>query len=127
MLLTVIYLTSSQNYNIMKLTAMTSYLDFLIIIIYNYANFWDNITKHQVNLYSFTDNSDYTLFSTDVTVKDYIKFDISADKIIMSMLLYSCVFKHMNNMSKYFYDVDKDSFENDIWDYKVLLQTDTVE
>ena len=126
MLLTTVCLTSSQNYSIMKLTAMTSYLDFLIITVYNYTDFWSNITEHQVNLYSFTDNSECTLFSTNITFKDYIKFDVSADKIIMSISLYSHVFKQINDMSKYFHDVDENFFENDIWNYKILLQTNAV-
>ena len=126
MLLTAACPASLQNYNTMKLTAMAPYLDFLIIMAYNYADSWGNITGHQANLYPFTDNSGCTSFSTDVTVKNYVKFDVPADKIVMSMLLYSCAFEQTDDMSEYFYDVGEDSFENSIWDYKVLPQTGAV-
>ena len=106
---------------------MAPYLDFLIITVFNYADSWGNITEHQANLYSFTDNSECTLFFTNVTFKDYVKLSVPADKIVMSMLLYSHAFEQMNDMSESFHDVDEDFFENSIWDYKVLLQTGAVE
>ena len=106
---------------------MTPYLDFLIITVYNYTDSWGNITEYYVNLYSFTDNLGCTLFSTNVTFKEYTKLSVPADKIVMSMSLYSRAFKQMNNMSEYFYDVDEGFFENSIWDYKILLQISAVE
>ena len=43
------------------------------------------------------------------------------------MSLYDCVFQQTDSMKKSFHSISKDSFEKNIWDYKVLSQTDTVE
>ena len=111
----------------MKLTAMAPYLDFLVIMAYDYAGSWGNITGHQANLYPSTDNPGCTPFSTDVTVKDYVKFGVPADKIVMGMPLYGRAFEQTDSMGEYFYGVGEGSFENGIWDYKVLPQTGAVE
>lgn len=127
MLLTVVSLADSLNYNKWKLDCMTPYLDFFNIMTYNYADFFSTVTAHQSNLYSSPNNFQSTSFSTNVAIKDYVRADVSVHKINLSMSLYGRAFQQTNNMRQLFHGVGEDSFEKRIWDYKVLPLSSVIE
>jgi chitinase len=127
MLLFIVVSADSQNYKKLKLADMTIYLNFFNIMTFDYVDFCDIVAAHQINIYScIKNNSRFTSFFTDAVINDYINADVSIKKINLSMSLYDRVFQRTNDMRRSFHDVDEDSFEKRIWDYKDLSQADVV-
>ncbi len=56
---------------------MISYLNFLNVMTYDYAEFFDTVTAHQTNLYSSIYNdSRSTPFFTNAAIKYYVNADV---------------------------------------------------
>ncbi|KAH8164499.1 hypothetical protein CIB48_g3755 [Xylaria polymorpha] len=99
-LLSVALPAGPDNYNKMKLSQMNAAgVDQFNMLSYDYAGSWDTTAGHQANLYSDPSHPTDTPFSTDAALKAYIAAAFSG--------------------------IGSGSWENGIWDYKVLPRSGT--
>ncbi|KAK8078842.1 glycoside hydrolase family 18 protein [Apiospora phragmitis] len=119
-LLTAAVPAGPQNYANMRLADMNQYLDTFNLMAYDYAGSFSDATGHQANLYPSPANAKATPFSTDRAVTDYIAAGVPAGKIVMGMPLYGRAFEGTEGAGQPFSGIGEGSWEQGIWDYKVL-------
>lgn len=115
-----------DNYNKLKLSAMNAAgVDQFNMLAYDYAGAWDTTAGHQANLYADPANPLDTPYSTDAAVKAYIAAGVPANKITLGLPLYGRAFESTDGLGKPYTGVGSGSWENGIWDYKVLPRSGT--
>ncbi|TGJ80710.1 hypothetical protein E0Z10_g8056 [Xylaria hypoxylon] len=114
------------NYSKMKLSAMNSAgVDQFNMLSYDYAGSWDTTAGHQANLYADPAHPLNTPFSTDAAIKAYIAAGIPANKITLGLPLYGRAFESTSGLGQPYSGIGSGSWENGIWDYKVLPRSGT--
>ena len=109
-----------DKYNILKMKEMDAYLDAWHLMAYDFSGSWSTVTGHDANLYPSKTLPESTPYSTDKAVGDYIKAGVAAAKIVIGVPLYGRSFAATEGMGKKFSGVGEGSWENGVWDYKVL-------
>lgn len=119
-LLTVAVSASPEQYKLLDIKAMDSYIDSWHLMAYDYAGSWDTTTGHQANIYSSTSNAASTKFNSDQAIDDYIDAGVAPEKIILGMPLYGRSFLDTNGMGDTFDGTGPGSIDPGVWLYRDL-------
>ncbi|KAK9486458.1 glycoside hydrolase superfamily [Lipomyces starkeyi] len=103
-----------QNYiSMLDIAGMDQYLSFWNLMGYDFAGSWSTVAGNQANIYGGD-------VSVDAAVSSYIAAGVAKNKIIVGMPLYGRAFVGTDGPGTSFTGVGGGSYEDGIWDYKVL-------
>ena len=125
-LLTIACPAGPDHYNVLPLPQMLPYLSFLNLMAYDYAGSFSSHTAHQANIHSSHSHPQTTPFSTSAAVHHYTLHGIPAHKILLGMPLYGRAFANTKGIGHSFQGTGKGSWEQGVWDWKVLPKEGSV-
>ncbi|PGG97514.1 hypothetical protein AJ80_09683 [Polytolypa hystricis UAMH7299] len=109
-----------DKYELLDLKAMDQYISFWNLMAYDYAGSWDSATGHQANLFP-SPLAARTPFSTEAALDYYIETaGLNGSKINLGIPLYGRAFCGTDGLGLPFCGVGDGSWEDGVWDYKVL-------
>ncbi|UNI19741.1 Chitinase [Purpureocillium takamizusanense] len=121
-----------KHYEKLHMKDIGRLVDHVNLMAYDYAGSWDNTTGHAANIFANPQNSVTTKYNTEDAVNAYVGGGVPGSKMVLGMPLYGRSFESTDGLGSTFGGVGSGSFENGIWDYKVLpkagasLQYDSV-
>lgn len=121
-LLTIACPAGPQHFQKLQLAAMDRYLDLWNLMAYDYAGGWDTIAGHQANLFPSSQQPESTPYSTVAAVDYYTQNGVHPSKIVIGMPLYGRAFASCSGPGRSFTGTGQGSWEQGVWDYKVLPQ-----
>ncbi|EGY20832.1 chitinase [Verticillium dahliae VdLs.17] len=121
-LLTIASSAGPTHYEKLDLERISGIVDTFYLMAYDYSGSWDVYAAHQANLYTNDVNDTTTPFSTDAAVTAYLNAGVPASQIALGMPLYGRAFQNTDGLGKPFSGIGGGSWENGVWDYKVLPQ-----
>lgn len=122
LLLTIAAPCGASNYSKLRMAEMDRYLDFWNLMCYDFAGSWDSKSGHMSNVFSSHREPKSTPFNADFAVDAYIAGGVHPKKIIFGLPLYGRAFENTKGPGHSFKGVGEGSWENGVWDYKVLPQ-----
>ncbi|KAF9773634.1 Endochitinase 1 [Fusarium sp. DS 682] len=107
-----------EKYGQLHLKDIGEVVDQMNLMAYDYSGSWDKISGHNANLFPY--NHGAKMFNTDKAIKDYIKAEVPAEKIVLGMPIYGRSFEGNSGLGESYSDVGAGSWEPGVWDYKAL-------
>ncbi|THC87683.1 hypothetical protein EYZ11_012874 [Aspergillus tanneri] len=86
----------------MKLHEMDPYLDFGNLMAYDYSGSWDQIARHQANIYPSICDPNATQYDIDSAIKYYRSQGVAPEKLVLGMPLYARRFNNTLGLGRAF-------------------------